>query len=65
MFLDCDRMKHTVNSSLTGENKKKYWIIYQNTETSETVYFNGNMIFACVDNWDEEKNWAPSCLLQL
>ena len=21
MFLDCDRMKHTINSSLTGENK--------------------------------------------
>ena len=57
-------MKHPVYSSLTGENKKKYWIIYQNTETSETVYFDGNLMFACVDNWDEEKDWAP-CLLQL
>ena len=32
----------------------------KNTETSETVYFNGNLMFACVDNWDDEKNWAPS-----
>ena len=49
MSLDCDRMKHTINSSLTGENNF-FLIIYQNTETSETVYFNGNMMFACVDN---------------
>ena len=50
MSLDCDRMKHTINSNLTGENKNFFLIIYQNTETSETVYFNGNLMFACVDN---------------
>ena len=50
MFLDCDRMKQTVNSSLTVENKKIIGLSTKNTETSETVYFNGNLMFACVDN---------------
>ena len=35
--------------------KTKKWIIYQNTETSETEYYNGNLMFACVDNRDDEK----------
>ena len=35
--------------------KTKKWIIYQNTETSETVYYNENLMFACVDNRDDEK----------
>ena len=50
MFLDCDRMKHTVNSSLTQKTNKLLDYLPKNTEKSETVYFNGNLMFACVDN---------------